>query len=135
MVKYFMTSMIVAALWLAISPANLAAQEGLGERLGRELDEKLNKLSSEFREGWAKVEQLVDQLGVRGRVYARVHWDKVLTSEPIKIDMEDASVVVLTGQVSDEAARKKAVRLAEDTVGVTRVIDRLEVKPADTARR
>ena len=135
MVKYFMTSMGLAALWLAISPANLAAQEGLGERLGRELDEKLTDLSSELREGWAKVEQLVDKLGVRGRVYARVHWDKVLTSEPIRIDMEDASVVVLTGQVPDEAARKKAVRLAEDTVGVTRVIDRLEVKPADTARR
>ena len=104
------------------------AQEGLGERLGRELDEKLSTLSRELQEGWSKVEKLVDQLEVRGRVYARVHWDKVLTSQPITIEIEDASVVVMTGQVSDEEARKKAVRLAEDTVGVTKVIDRLQVK-------
>lgn len=128
--KHFIAGVGIAALVLAISSGKLAAQEGLGERLGRELDEKLGQLSSELQESWAKVEQLVDQLGVRGRVYARVHWDKTLTSEPIRIEVEDTDVVVLTGRVPDESAREKAVRLAEDTVGVREVVDRLKVDPS-----
>lgn len=129
MSKQFLIRMGFAALLLSTWPANSGAQEGLGERLGRELDEKLSALSSELREGWARVEELVDQLGVQGRVYARVHWDKALTSEPITIHIEDSSIVVLTGKVSAKDAREKAVRLAEDTVGVTKVIDRLEIEP------
>lgn len=109
------------------APVTASAQEGLGERLGKELDEKLNELSRELKEGWSEVESFVDRLGVRGRVYSRIHWDKALASQPIGIEANDKGVVVLTGKVKDEASRQKAVQLAEDTLGVNEVVDRLKV--------
>ncbi len=135
MAQRFLISLGITVMLLGIFPAKAPAQIDLGERLGRELDEKLSDLSRELREGWQKVETLVDQLGVRGRVYSRVHWDKALASQPIKIDVEDSNIVVLTGRVNDEAAQKKAIQLAEDTLGVSRVIDRLEVVQGSGAAR
>jgi osmotically-inducible protein OsmY len=36
--------------------------------------------------------------------------------------------VTLSGQVASEDQRQRALRLARDTAGVTRVVDRLQVK-------
>lgn len=105
-------------------------REGIGERIGEQLDRGLKDLTSELRQGWAEVRRSVEKLGVEGRVYSRLHWDKSLTSAELEIDVEDEGVVILTGTVPDAAARRKALQLAEDTVGVQQVVDRLTLTTA-----
>jgi hypothetical protein len=121
------------AILLAIHSES-SAQERAGESIGRRIDRGLERLSEEVREAWTDVRKRVDELGVQGRVYGRLRWDKALADEPIDVDVEkksteQESTVILTGRVLDEHARKKAIELAQDTVGVRQVIDRLQVEP------
>lgn len=110
------------------------AQQGFGERLGQQLDQGVDRLSSELREGWASLRKTVDRMGVQGRVYSRLRWDKQIATSEIDVDVQDEDVVVLRGQVSDDTAKRKAVRLASDTVGVNRVVDELTVAAPDETR-
>jgi hypothetical protein len=109
--------------------SELPAQEGAAERIGRRIDRGLDELTEEVREAWTDVRKQVDELGLQGRVYGRLRWDKALAEEPIDVEVEEKDTVILTGRVPDERTRKKAVRLANDTVGVREVIDRLQVEP------
>ena len=107
------------------------AQQGFGERLGQQLDEGIERLSSEVREGWASLRKTVDRMGVQGRVYSRLRWDKQIATAQVDIEVQDEDVVVLRGQVADAAAKRKAVQLANDTVGVSRVVDELTIAPPE----
>jgi hypothetical protein len=123
--------LIVAAgaILPAVLLSELPAQEGTAEKIGRRIDRGLEQLGQEVQEAWAEVRKTVDKLGVQGRVYGRLRWDKALADEPIEVDVEGKDVVALTGRVPDEAARQKAVQLARDTVGVREVLDRLRIEP------
>jgi osmotically-inducible protein OsmY len=114
---------------LALFLSDLPAQEGTAEKIGRRIDKGLEQLSQEVQEAWTDVRAKVDKLGVQGRVYGRLRWDKSLAEEPIEVDVEGKDVVVLSGRVPDEETRQKALRLARDTVGVRDVLDRLRIEP------
>jgi osmotically-inducible protein OsmY len=125
------TSLAVGmAMWAGISRAQ---QEGVAEKAGEKLDEVGRKIKQGFekaegavREGFHKTRETVHGMGVMSRVYGRLHWDKALHSSSLTIKVEDGAVV-LGGTVPNAAARIKAVNLAADTVGVTRVVDELSV--------
>lgn len=118
----------LAACVLSTATASPAeAQQGIGERLGEQLDQGLSRLRTEVREGWASLRSTVDEMSVQGRVYSRLRWDKQLADLKIDVDTEEGGVVLLRGQVSSAEAREKALQLANDTVGVTRVVDELKV--------
>jgi osmotically-inducible protein OsmY len=85
---------------------------------------------SELRQSWQDVRQQVAQFGLRGRVYARLHWDKRLQGANLDVDARDSQTVVLRGTVRDAAAKQKAVELARETEGIDNVIDELVVAPA-----
>ena len=108
-------------------PAATDAQTGVGERVGESVDRGLTRLGEKLRRGWADIRRSVDELGVQGRVYGRIHWDKQLASAPIEISVQNENIVTLTGTVPDDSARHNAVALAENTVGVGKVIDHLTV--------
>jgi osmotically-inducible protein OsmY len=119
---------------LALPFESRAQQESTAERIRRRVEEGAGRLVEEVREVWADVRKRVDELGVQGRVYGRLRWDKALADEPIDVDVDkesddDESTVILTGRVPDEQARTKALELAQDTVGVREVIDRLQIEP------
>jgi hyperosmotically inducible protein len=120
---------IIPALLLSESPAQEA-----GETIGRRIDRGLDKITEEVREAWTDVRKRVDELGVQGRVYGRLRWDKALADEPVGVAVEEKDTVILTGRVPDERTRKKAVQLANDTVGVREVIDRLQIEPRPQAQ-
>ena len=64
---------------------------------------------------------------MQGRVYGRLRWDKALANAPIEITVQNENVVTLAGYVPSEIARRTAVTLANDTVGVRQVVDHLTV--------
>jgi hypothetical protein len=73
-------------------------------------------------------------MGVQPRVYARLHWDKALSTARIEVHMLRDGVVLLRGTVPDAATKAHAVELARDTLDVTGVVDELEtVIPAAPA--
>jgi hypothetical protein len=108
---------------------SLAQDDGTAETIGRRIDKGLAQFSEEIQHAWANARRTVDELGVQGRVYGRLRWDKALADEPIDVEIQQTDTVVLTGRVPDEKTRQKAVRLAKDTVGVRDVVDRLRVEP------
>src|SRR6478672_1713914 len=104
-----------------------ANQQGVGERVGESVDRGLTNLGQKLRRTWADFRKSVDELSVQGRVYGRLHWDKAIGSAPIEISVQNENVVTLSGSVPNEAARRTAVTLAGDTIGVGKVVDRLTV--------
>jgi hypothetical protein len=67
---------------------------------------------------------------VEDRVRARLESDKALEGAAFAVSAE-GGVVKLRGVVVSTAARRRAVELAESTVGVEKVVDELAV-PADS---
>jgi hypothetical protein len=118
---------LMAFLFRGTASPPLVAQDGIGQRIGQSIDRGLDRLQGEVQEGWKALKQTVDRLGVEGRVYSRLRWDKEIATSTIDVDATDAGVVTLKGQVRSTAAKEKAVRLADDTVGVKRVVDLLAV--------
>lgn len=114
-----------------IAPAYSQPQSGeqVGSRIGRTIGGAIDELASEVREGFAKVRSAVDRLGVEGRVYARLHWDKQLNKSDLAVDVRDDGSALLTGTVPSDEAKAKAARLAEDTVGVKTVVNNIRVVP------
>lgn len=134
---------VAAAVGLAVGVAwwggvGRAQQEGVGEKAGEKLDEVgrklkrgLDKAEGAVREGFHKTRDSVHSMGVAARVYGRLHWDKALNSSDLQVKVEEG-VATLAGSVPTAAAKTKAVTLAAETVGVTKVVDELTV-PASAA--
>jgi hypothetical protein len=119
-------------------------QGGVAERAGEKLDEfgrairdgfekagetvvgGINKTGESVREGLVKARDSVQGMGVYSRVYSRIHWDKTLHASNVLLRAE-GGVITLRGVVPDDAAKTKAVTLAAETVGVSRVINQLTV--------
>ena len=126
------------ALWMC--GASLGTEQGITERVGKQIDEAAEKVRQEtknaaeqIREGFEKVRASVQRMSVAARVYARLHWDKNLSDATIWVDVDQGGVAVLRGTVSSEKVQRKAGELAQDTVGVTRVVNDLKIVPASSA--
>jgi osmotically-inducible protein OsmY len=65
---------------------------------------------------------------VTGKIVAKMALDDVVKARTIDVD-SDGSTVTLTGRVRSAAERDRAVALARETEGVTRVVDRLRIEP------
>jgi hypothetical protein len=122
---------LLAAVALLTDRA-LAQEPGLGKRVGEKLDEAgaairrdVGKAGDAVREQFQKAKSSINAMGIEGRVYGRLHWDKALENASIDVTASRDGAVTLTGTVADAMAKAKAVRLAGDTVGVTRVVDQL----------
>jgi hyperosmotically inducible periplasmic protein len=119
-------AVFVFVLCLLCGTAWVQAPAQVGE-LQERVERGLSQLGTQIQEGWAEVRQSVDRMGLTGRVYARLHWDKALQDAALEIEAEEGQTVVLKGSVPSQAAKEKAVQLAQETVGVKRVVDRLSV--------
>ena len=114
-----------------IVPHSLA-EEGQAESIGKRLDRGLEQIGEKLKKAWEDAKQSVDELGIQGRVYARLRWDKALASQTIDIQVQKKDLVTLSGVVPDEAAMDKAVQLTQDTIGVREVVNQLQIKPQPT---
>jgi osmotically-inducible protein OsmY len=103
------------------------SQPGTAAQLGEKIDRGLSQLGKEISQAWGEVRQGVEKMGVQGRVYGRLHWDKTLEGAALDIDVRDKQVVVLRGKVASAAAKQKAEQLASDTIGVSSVVNELTI--------
>lgn len=125
---------LALAAWGALGLAQPPTAAGkVGEALdstGRAIKRGVRGAGASVREGFARTRTTVQNMEVVSRVYSRIHWDKTLTTATIDLEVQAGGVTILRGVVPDAAAKTKAVELAADTVGVTRVVDELAIAPA-----
>jgi osmotically-inducible protein OsmY len=99
-------------------------------RVGRTIAAKTNELTSGANDklagGLEAVRADLDQMALDAQVSARLRWDKALAGTAIHVK-SDGGAIELSGQVADEGQRRRAVELAESTVGAEKVVDKLEV--------
>ena len=111
---------------------NAVGQQKESDSIGDKVDRGLRQAESKLRETWGDIQRATHRMTVKGRVYARLYWDKQLTDAPFQIETRDGGVVVLKGSVPNSEAKRHAVELAQATVGVNETVDELGVAPNKT---
>jgi hypothetical protein len=103
--------------------------ERLG-RVGHKLAVRAESITGEadgrLNRGWQAMRGELAELALDGRVITRLRWDKNLEGAQIQVTAQDG-VLELKGLVRDVNQRRRAVELAESTVGVAKVHDGLEL--------
>jgi hyperosmotically inducible protein len=88
-------------------------------------------VSSAARETSAEVKERasagVHAAALTSKIKAKMALDDVVQASDIDVDT-DGSVVTLTGDVRSADERRRAVRIATETAGVTRVVNHLNVR-------
>jgi osmotically-inducible protein OsmY len=92
-----------------------AKLEGLTGGVGRQLPD-----------GWPALHAGGDDTALESRVGARLRWDRALAGATIEV-RASGTTVELHGTVADANQRGRAVELAEATLGVEHVTDKLEL--------
>jgi hyperosmotically inducible periplasmic protein len=118
---------LLCSVAAAQTPREPKAQTGTAERIGEQIDRGLSQIGAELRQAWGEVRQSVEKMGVQGRVYGRLHWDKALDGATFDINVRENNVVVISGKVANAVAKQKAEQLARDTIGVSSVVNELAV--------
>jgi osmotically-inducible protein OsmY len=90
-----------------------------GEGLTGEADRTLT--------GWQALQANMDEMALDARVSARLRWDKDMTGAQIQVQVKEGAVE-LKGTVRDLPQRRRAVELAQSTVGTEKVVDQLEIQ-------
>jgi osmotically-inducible protein OsmY len=75
----------------------------------------------------AKVGDTMSEGALTAKIKSKMALDDHVNARAINVDTS-GSVVTMTGVVASADERERAVRLALDTEGVTRVVDRLRVR-------
>src|SRR5205085_1464034 len=118
---------LLCAAAVAQAPQSPQPQPGTAAQIGDKIDRGLSQIGAELSQAWADVRKSVEKMGVQGRVYGRLHWDKALEGANLEISVSENQAVVLSGNVASAAAKQKAEELARDTVGVSSVVNELTV--------
>jgi hypothetical protein len=103
-----------------------AANSSFGQQIDNVVDnlkQGANEASRSIQAEYQKARDAIQSMGIEARVYSRLHWDKDLANASLNVNSPSPGVIILSGTLSDAAAKTKAVRLAEDTVGVNKVLD------------
>jgi hyperosmotically inducible periplasmic protein len=104
--------------------------QGLAERAGEALDNAGRTVRNTVENAVAQTKAAAYEQDLLSRVYGRIHWDKYLASSTLEIQTQADGTVILRGATADKVRKERAVALARDTVGITRVIDEITISPA-----
>ena len=74
-----------------------------------------------------RAEEAVTAAALTSKIKAKMAFDDVVKASDINVDTE-GSVVTLTGDVGSADERRRAVRIATETAGVTKVVNHLNVR-------
>ena len=79
-------------------------------------------------EAAAVIKESVDEAAITSKIKAKMALDDNVRARSIDVSTSGTTVTV-SGTVRSQEEHERAIKLARDTQGVTRVIDRLTVKP------
>lgn len=127
-----LTLSIAGVLTLGSLKTTVAQQPGgpaerVGGVVGEALDNTGRAIERGFRAAFTRTRGVVEKMELSARVYSRLHWDKALASSQLDLEVHPGGVIVLRGVVPNAEAEAKAVSLAAETIGVTRVVTQLTV--------
>ena len=88
----------------------------------------VDKTATTVGKAATKLEQAVDEGSLTLKIKSKMALDDMVKARTINVDTT-GSVVTLTGTVESSRERERAVQLARETVGVSKVVDKLQVKP------
>ncbi|MHB1423046.1 MAG: BON domain-containing protein [Gemmataceae bacterium] len=78
--------------------------------------------------GLGAVRGSMSETSLDSRVALRLRWDTDMAGTDVEVHLTGPGTVELTGSVADLTQRRRAVELANTTVGVEGVLDRLHVE-------
>jgi hyperosmotically inducible protein len=110
--------------WTLRPSTSRAIDAASATRRGAELTKAATQKTGE---AVTKLEGVVSQGALTTKIKSKMVLDDHVKARTIDVDTS-GSVVTLTGVVQSNEERERAVRLARDTDGVTRVVDKLVVK-------
>jgi osmotically-inducible protein OsmY len=87
----------------------------------------VDKTATTVGKAATKLEHAVDEGSLTLKIKSKMALDDLVKARTINVDTA-GSVVTLTGTVESTQERERAVQLARETVGVTNVVDKLQVK-------
>ena len=76
--------------------------------------------------GWQGAHAVAEDTGLEARVASRLRWEQSLADVKINIRSNDGAIE-LSGTVPDLDKRRRAIAVAETTVGVSKVVDSLQL--------
>lgn len=105
-----------------------AAENSIDVEAARQRGTELAKEAAEkTREAATTLDKAATEGAITAKIKSKMALDDHVKARAIDVDTS-GSVVTLTGTVSSEEERERAVRLAKETDGVTMVVDKLEVR-------
>jgi hyperosmotically inducible periplasmic protein len=123
MSRTFSAALVAAGL---VSSA-VFAQDGPFRRAGQALDNAGKNIRYRVETEIARGQVAVQDREVLHRVARRIEWDKQFLGSTMRIEVRPGGTVVLQGSTLNEAVRRRAVDIVQNTIGVNSVIDELAV--------
>ena len=119
--------------WTLNPPANTTGIDAdrarqRGSELANTAVEQAGKAAEKAGAAVTQVEGAIASGALTAKIKSKMALDDAVKARTINVDTA-GSVVTLTGVVATRSERERAVRLAEETDGVTRVVDKLEIRP------
>jgi hyperosmotically inducible protein len=117
----------VAALVSMTLTVSAAVAQGPLQRVGQALDQAGKNIRADIENAVNRGQVAAQEQSLIVRVSERINWDKQLVNSAIQMTMSADGTIQLRGSVPNTAAKARAVDLAANTIGVTRVVDELAV--------
>jgi hyperosmotically inducible protein len=124
---------VVAVVWLigflglpGNSPSSVLERADTSETVARARQSGA-ELGERAAIATAKVEETLSEAGLTAKIKAKMTLDDLVKARTIDVTTQ-GTTVTLRGTVQSKAERDRAVALARETEGVTRVIDELQMR-------
>jgi len=118
------TLLLAAGLVLVAAGCNRQDSQRLA-RVGKKIVERAEQMAGGTQEKLVGgLRNVQDGTGLAARVANRLRWDVAVADADIAV-RADGNVVELRGNAESLQQRRRAIELAETTVGVARVVDLL----------
>jgi hypothetical protein len=116
-----------AVVAVALVSSVVFAQDGPLRRAGQALDNAGRNIRYRVETEIARGQAAVQDREVLNRVARRIEWDKQFLGSTMRIEVRPGGTVVLQGSVLNDAVKRRAVDMVQNTIGVSSVIDELAV--------
>ena len=101
--------------------------EKLATRAAATARDAAGKIGDSASNAAGKLGETVDDGALTAKIKSKMALDDYVEARDINVDTSNA-IVTLTGDVGSVEQRDRALRLARETEGVTKVVDRLRVR-------